>query len=207
MHALALTALISCGKRGHRRTCRFGADSLPAPPGTYSCHLINFIIIVIVWAGRFPALWFVPPHFVPLRVILYRLLQRTDPHPAFERVVDLFERSLRLDRPTSAEQRSHDRDHRSKTPPALFYGQPPRCEAHCRESRTLDRCRESDERLTIARDGSVRLKVSRIIPARHQQTTFACRKRRHLDALLAPHGWKPVRVNVYARAIPADGAR
>jgi hypothetical protein len=58
-----------------------------------------------------------------------------------------------------------------------------------------------DDRLRVGRDGSVRLNVSLIIPATVQQTTTARRKRlrRRLDELLKPHGWEPIRLNVYAR--------
>jgi hypothetical protein len=58
----------------------------------------------------------------------------------------------------------------------------------------------ADERLKIGKDESVRLNIGPIIPQTVKETTSARRKRlrRHLDALLEPHGWRPVRANVYA---------
>jgi hypothetical protein len=60
---------------------------------------------------------------------------------------------------------------------------------------------EADKRLTINRDGSVRLNIGLIIPAMNKQTTGARRSRvrKHLDSLLIAQGWKPVRTNVYSR--------
>ena len=60
---------------------------------------------------------------------------------------------------------------------------------------------QADERLKIAKDGSVRLQIGSIIPEPVKQTTAARRGRlrRELDALLKPHGWVSTRLNVYAR--------
>jgi hypothetical protein len=59
----------------------------------------------------------------------------------------------------------------------------------------------SDDRLKIIDADRVALNIGRVIPETCQQTTGARRKRlrNHLSALLAPHGWRMIRPNVYAR--------
>jgi hypothetical protein len=59
-----------------------------------------------------------------------------------------------------------------------------------------------DGRIIIGKDGSLRLKIGEIVPETNQQTTAARRKRLriHLLTLLAPHGWKERRANVYYRS-------
>jgi len=49
------------------------------------------------------------------------------------------------------------------------------------------------------KDGSIRLKMGEIIPATNKQTTAArrTRLRNHLSTILASHGWKELRANVY----------
>jgi hypothetical protein len=56
-----------------------------------------------------------------------------------------------------------------------------------------------DARIIINKDGSVRLKISEIIPTTYEQTTSARRSRlrARLSMILAPHGWKELRANVY----------
>jgi hypothetical protein len=58
---------------------------------------------------------------------------------------------------------------------------------------------KADARLTIAKDGAVRLKIGDIIPETNKETTAARRSRlrKHLCAILAPHSWKELRANVY----------
>jgi hypothetical protein len=60
-----------------------------------------------------------------------------------------------------------------------------------------------DARITISKEGSVRLKIGEIIPAACQQTTSARRKRlrAQLSTILAPHGWKEQRPNVYHQPV------
>jgi hypothetical protein len=58
-----------------------------------------------------------------------------------------------------------------------------------------------DARIVVGKDGDLRLKIGDVVPATNQQTTAARRSRlrKHLLALLAPHGWKERRANVYYR--------
>jgi hypothetical protein len=58
---------------------------------------------------------------------------------------------------------------------------------------------KQDARITINKDGSVRLKIADIIPETNLQTTSARRKRlrAQLSMILASHGWKELRANVY----------
>jgi hypothetical protein len=58
-----------------------------------------------------------------------------------------------------------------------------------------------DARINIGKDGSVRLKMGEIVPMTNKQTTTARRSRlrKPVSALLAPHGWKERRANVYYR--------
>jgi hypothetical protein len=58
---------------------------------------------------------------------------------------------------------------------------------------------KADARIAVNKDGSVRLKIGEIIPATNQQTTSArrTRLRARLSTILAPHGWKELRANVY----------
>jgi hypothetical protein len=58
---------------------------------------------------------------------------------------------------------------------------------------------KEDTRIAINKDGSIRLKIGEIIPATNQQTTSArrTRLRTQLSTILASHGWKELRVNVY----------
>jgi hypothetical protein len=61
----------------------------------------------------------------------------------------------------------------------------------------------ADERLKIAKNGSVPLQIGSIIPETVKQTTAARRGRlrRELDALLKPHGgWVSTTSNVYTRS-------
>jgi hypothetical protein len=56
-----------------------------------------------------------------------------------------------------------------------------------------------DARIIVNKDGSVRLKIADIIPATYKETTSARRSRLRvrLSTILAPHGWKELRANVY----------
>jgi hypothetical protein len=58
-----------------------------------------------------------------------------------------------------------------------------------------------DPHVTFSKDGTVKLKMTEIIPATNNQTTTARRRRlrQHLSMLLASHGWKELRPNVYYR--------
>lgn len=58
-----------------------------------------------------------------------------------------------------------------------------------------------DERFEVMKNGEVRLNIGVIIPHTNKQTTANRRSRLRdaLNASLAPHGWKPVRPNVYAQ--------
>ena len=59
--------------------------------------------------------------------------------------------------------------------------------------------RKPDARIILNKDGSVRLKIGEIVPATYEQTTSARRSRLRvrLSMILAPHGWKELRANVY----------
>jgi hypothetical protein len=59
----------------------------------------------------------------------------------------------------------------------------------------------ADPWFTIMRNGCIRLNIGQIVPAAYKQTTSGrrTRLRRYLDALLAPHGWRSVRANVYKK--------
>ncbi len=59
----------------------------------------------------------------------------------------------------------------------------------------------NDARFSIGKDGTARLMIAEIIPATNKQTTSARRSRfrKHLGEILAPHGWKELRVNVFHR--------
>jgi hypothetical protein len=58
---------------------------------------------------------------------------------------------------------------------------------------------KEDARIVVNKDGSVRLKIGEIIPETNQQTTSArrTRLRNQLSKILASHGWKELRANVY----------
>lgn len=64
---------------------------------------------------------------------------------------------------------------------------------------------EADKRLTINKDGSVRLKIGEIIPTTNKQTTAARRTRLRsaLAALLSPQGWVERSTNCYIRRTAA----
>ena len=58
---------------------------------------------------------------------------------------------------------------------------------------------KKDARIAMNKDGSIRVKIAEVIPATNQQTTAArrTRLRNQLSTILAPHGWKVLRANVY----------
>jgi hypothetical protein len=58
-----------------------------------------------------------------------------------------------------------------------------------------------DARVIVGKDRTVKLKIDMIIPATNRQTTAARRSRlrKQLAAILAPHGWKELRANVFQR--------
>jgi hypothetical protein len=58
---------------------------------------------------------------------------------------------------------------------------------------------KEDERIVVNKNGSVRLKIAEIVPETNKQTTSArrTRLRDQLSKILAPHGWKELRANVY----------
>jgi hypothetical protein len=60
---------------------------------------------------------------------------------------------------------------------------------------------KEDARIAVNKNGSIRLKMGEIIPATNKQTTAArrTRLRGQLATILAPHGWKELRANVYHR--------
>lgn len=60
---------------------------------------------------------------------------------------------------------------------------------------------KNDPRITIGKDGTVRLKVGEIVPATNAWTTSDRRKRlrKYLSEMLAQHGWTEIRANVYGK--------
>jgi hypothetical protein len=65
---------------------------------------------------------------------------------------------------------------------------------------------QEDARIAINKDGSIGLKIGEIIRATNQQTTSArrTRLRNQLSTILAPHGWKELRPNVYRQSKTKD---
>lgn len=58
---------------------------------------------------------------------------------------------------------------------------------------------KDDARISIGKDGTIKLKIANIIPATNAQTTSSRRSRfrKYLNEMIAPHGWKELRANIY----------
>ena len=58
---------------------------------------------------------------------------------------------------------------------------------------------KDDARISIGKNGTIKLKIANIIPATKSQTTSSRRSRfrKYLNEMIAPHGWKELRANIY----------